>query len=60
MKKGFRILKFKKDTPISSINMVNARYYYTYSCNSKYFYIIDHFKKCILYFIEILIIHKCR
>lgn len=32
----------KKDTPISSINMVNARYYYTYSCNSKYFYIIDN------------------
>lgn len=31
-----------KDTQISSINIINGKYYYQYSCNSPYFYIVDN------------------
>ena len=31
-----------KDIPISNISVVYGKYFYKYSCNSKYFYIVDN------------------
>lgn len=44
----------KKDTPISSINIVNGKYYYQCVCNSNYFYIVNN----ILYSKQIFIHDK--